>query len=104
MSSDLPTGFLGVPQSSPSQHNAQSITPSFYKAKLASLETKAAAEREWDRLKAKGKDSFKNLNKAIVKETTNGKSFYVLYALGLQGEETAKALCKKLGNCTYHKQ
>ncbi len=109
-SNDLPTGFLpgSVPASSAqsqgiSKNNVMGM-PQFYEVKLGSLETKPAAEREFDRLKAKYKDSFKNLNKAIVKETTNGKAFFVVYALGLQGEEAAKTFCKTLGVGSYHKQ
>ncbi len=100
--SPMPTGFL--PGGIPRTNAAPPMVPVFFKVKLGSLETKGAAEKEWERLKNKHKESFKNLNKAIVKEKTNGNTFYVVYGLDVQGEEAARALCKKVGNCSYHKQ
>lgn len=74
-----------------------------YKARLASLPNKKAAEQEWERLKKNHSVLFKGLNKSIQEQTVGGKKYHVLSVLGLPNEAKAKEFCKKLG-CTYTKQ
>lgn len=100
--SQFETGTLGSTRPTASNYNAPSIqTP--YKARLASLDTKKDAEFEWSRLSRKYPDLFRGKKKSIVQEQSNGKTFYVLYVLPLNGIDNAKAFCKRMGHCTYHK-
>ena len=103
-SSSHPTGTLGVIPKSEAQ-SSQTAGQPLFKARVASLPTKKAAEEEWDRLKRNHGAVFKGLNKSIQEQTVGGKKYHVLYVLGFSGEAKAKEFCKKLGNnCAYTKQ
>lgn len=79
--------------------------PVFFKAKLGEFKTKQEATQKWQSLRKEQKDLMRSLNHAVVKETGgNGKTAFVLYALGLQGEEDAKTFCSKVHGAKYYKQ
>lgn len=103
--SSYPTGTLGVIPKSEAQTASQAAGQPLFKARVASLPTKKAAEQEWDRLKRNHGGVFKGLSKSIQEQTVGGKKYHVLYVLGFSGEAKAKEFCKKLGNnCAYTKQ
>jgi cell division septation protein DedD len=68
-----------------------------YKVQLASLSTKALAEKEWVILKRKHKDLLKDLSFSVVKADVKGKgTFYRVQAGPLPSKEEAARFCKKL--------
>jgi|GEM_PF-1581256 len=76
-----------------------------YRVKLASVGSRVDAEKEWERLRLAHRDSFQDLEKSILEKKSNGRTYFVVYANGVNGQNNAREICNQVGaGCAVEKQ